>query len=178
MKITWPKKSSTYVACLNCLSSCPGAGACKGLGYTKKRQPTLPTVSERVQKLECKEAQPQTGHRKSLNMEIMFPKLVFTTNKDGINNSVSVAHDQKIGEAPHASSDNLLKDAEPPKRRLSIKNIRGLKLNTGSKLVKSKNNAPDSQCSTAEPLIAETSSVSVKNLAKKFDFDNKRNVNT
>lgn len=220
-------------------------------GYVNKRKSrsTLPTVSEQVEQQQRIEQEEVRGRRKSRNMDIMFSRLIFTTNKDAINNSVSV-HKIPIGDkanssCAHQQQRNSLEDPpkrrlsfknikglklntnvkggkgkiattsgggcntavedksnslygyqqqqqedmansscasqqqpnsveDPPKRRLSFKNIKGLKLNTNVKGNKGKTAATSTgACDTAEPLISETAStVSVKNLAKKFNFDN------
>ncbi|KAI4460565.1 adam a disintegrin and metalloprotease domain [Holotrichia oblita] len=183
LKLTWSQSSSTYVTCcFSCLSriSQRTFTACKGMGNTKKTktQPTLPTVSENVEKQQnferLQQESEETGRRKSSNMDIMFSKLVFTTNKQGINNSVSVKNPQATqGETPNTSSGSqkITVIEEPPKRRMSFKNIKGLKVNTNVKLGKK---SVSNEGSTAEPLIDEASTVSVKNLAKQFDFQNKR----
>lgn len=70
----------------------------------------------------------------------------------------------------NSSETNLVE----PKRRMSFKNIKGLKLNTNFKLTKTKTESPDVKCATpgtAETVCADTDfpTVSVKNLAKQFN---------
>lgn len=157
-----------------------------GNGRKAKTHASLPTVSENVEKqqnlerLQQQQEKQQSGRRKSTNMDIMFSKLVFTTNKQGISNSVSVstakipqtaqieAADTSAHAHAHAQKGSVVIE-EVPKRRMSFKNLKGLKLNTNVKIGKNESN-------TAEPLIPDEASgtVCVKNLAKQFDFQDRR----
>lgn len=113
LKFSCQKSPLTYVLA----SMCQGIScACKGVG----KQKTVPTLSERVSK------KPSSSIR---NLEIKPTGLISTTNREAINNSSNI-----INNSIDTNDINIIE----PKRRLSFKNIRGLKFNTNFRLSKNK----------------------------------------
>lgn len=147
----WKQSPATYVT--NSLTN-----ACKmGVGSPKR---AVPTVSECVAK--------QNGSVRNIGIEISNAKLISTTNRDVLKTTVS---------AHSAGRDGAVKpdvSAAPQKRRMSFKNLKGLRLNTSLKpsKVECVETVPLDTPSTSETLCDEKSKVSVKDMAKLFTLLN------
>lgn len=146
----WQKTGgSTYVS--NCMSRTKHVlySACCCCFGKRVRDPTVPSLSHQVSK------KTHSGSVRNINLEIHQTGLVSTTNESLLNAS---------------SSSNLL-DVTVPKRRMSLKNIKGLKVDIK---IKRNNDAHGSHSvstpKTCETLCPEdeTPALSVKNLANKF----------
>lgn len=134
-------------------------GACKGVG--RKPSINIPTISDRVT-----ESQPQIR-----KLEITPTVLVSTTNSVGITRSNTIGKNDKNDEPIYSNLSNAKPESSfvSGVRRMSFKNFRNLKLNTGLGF----RNRSDSSCSspqTAETVVAtpDTQNLSVKDMAKKF----------
>ena len=147
----WKQSPATYVT--NSLTN-----ACKmGVGSPKR---AVPTVSECVAK--------QNGSVRNTNIEISKAKLISTTNRDVLKITVPTRSTGRDGVVKPDVS------APPQKRRMSFKNLKGLRLNTSLKSSKVDHVETVSQDtpSTSEPLFGEKTKVSVKDMAKLFTLLN------
>lgn len=142
----WQKTSAAYVLsnCLkhvNCACCCP----------CTRDKPTVPTVSHRVDN-----AKPATTRLR--NIDIKPTGLISTTNTQILNNCAS------------CSNDNLVLP-ESQKRRMSLKTIKNLKINTNFKLKPKSDNITLATIQTDDE-DSGLKFVSVKNLSKQFQTGN------
>lgn len=140
----WQKTGpSAYVfRCLNCIEHVINV-ACRGGG---KKEPTVPTLSHRIDKRYTS---------RNINLDIQQTGLVSTTNENLLNVN---------------SQHNLLDIIPPPKRRMSLKSIKGLKVDIR---LKHKINKHVESPKTSETVCSyspdDFPTVSVKTLCRQYD---------
>lgn len=176
----WQKTSVAYVvsncfkhvkncACCGCGFNC-GCGRCCG----GKSTPSIPTISHKV-------ADAQSGSIRNLNLEIKPTALIFTTNTHVLNNFASCSNVLPVKVDLTAEQQQPQKQKQ--KRRMSLKNIKSLKINTSLRLKPLKNHHDiDNTPKTSETYISpesvgvgvdsdELKYVNVQNLTKRFQSD-------
>lgn len=186
--ITWPKRSTgqkSYVSNLSRITD-PIVSTFNDLTHARKnkrQQPPLGCEGNPVYSISTQVSN-NIGSIRNLNLEIKPQQLISTTNTDVLNNfanckSVSIKRTNEEKEQPiYENTSNIMK------RKISFKNIKGLKLNTGLKFGAGGSNLISP--GTSETLICSSpiqlqttnneivaSSISVKDITKKFQNNSK-----
>lgn len=127
----------------------------KGVGTSYKKPDPIPTVSDNVSNKNSKPSRPK----------IEMTSLLSTTNTDCIIRSNTINNNSN-------RSNNTNKPEILPKqeRRMSLKNVKNLKLNTNIRLNKNKDKESSSNSpQTCETIVDDTPQLSVRDLAKRLE---------